>query len=322
MSETANVEDLRAFLLGGLSDRERDRIEELLLRDGELFELSLALEDELVDELLRGGLRPAEAQVLTDSLRRLPDGSLRVQMAKALQIEQQSRLDRTASAPRRRWRERALVSWATQHGLYKAAILLFAIGMTVSMFRNARLASLVHETEAKLAHTQARIHELEQERGSPGTIVHRKDEVAGTVPAEAGSRIYAAPSRAPRSTRAVAVLTAGALRGSRVPLPVVRITTQEVIDLDLDLGADEYPTYRAALCDADGREIASAGRLMAQSSDQRIVVTFSIPADWIQKGDYFVALDGITPSGQREPIHRYYFRAQIDSPVNRGVHGR
>lgn len=312
MSETARIEQLRSFLLGRLSEGEHDRIEEALLADEDLFELSLALEDELVDELLRGDLSEAETCVLTDTLSRLPDGSLRVQLARALQARSLSPADRVTpfSAPRRR---NAVFSWVSEHAVSTAAVLLLAFGLTLTTVATSRLVSRVHDLENELGRSQQRIGALGQDRG-PVPVAEPSVDQAAPPPAadRAGS---STPSQVQVSpSRTTAVLTAGALRGGRDALPIVRISGAHVIDLELDLGADEYPTYRAALCDADGKEIASVSRVQARSTDERILVTFSILSEWLRRGDYFVALDGVTPSGDREPVQRYDFRVQVESP--------
>jgi hypothetical protein len=325
MSETAGIEELRAFLLNRLPESERDRIEEALLRDEELFELSMAVEDELVDELLRGGLSEAEGEILSAYLSRLPDGNSRVRLARALHSKRRLREDRA-----RPIRERASVrmkplwAWLSPPGerFYRAAIVVLAVGVTLSTFKNLRLVSLVHEMREQLGRAEARIQALEQGPRQPGSddqVPHHAAEVPRTASSTSASR---SSDGSASPNRTAVLLTAGGFRAGGGERPLVRVSSKEVIAFMLDLGADDYPTYRAALCDADGGEIASASQLRAKGSDQRIVVTFPLPTDWLGSGDYFVALEGVTPSGRRESISRYDFRAQVDSPEDPIVPGR
>jgi hypothetical protein len=316
MSERAGIEELRAFLLGRLSEAERNRIEEALLEDEELFELSLALEDELVDELVRGDLSEAESEVLTGYLSRLPDGSSRVQVAKAFEKKRRSQEDRVPLIPESGpTRMKPLWAWISPPGerFYRAAILVLAVGVALSTFKNLRLLNLVHGMREELGRSEAKIQELEVELRQPSSVDPARDRPAETIPRVEGSASSSEPDHASAS-RTTVLLTAGTFRGARADRPLVRVTNYQVIDLMLDLGADEYPTYRAALCDADGREIASSSQLRAQSSDERILLAFPILADWLARGDYFVDLEGVTPSGRRESIGRYDFRAQLQSP--------
>lgn len=53
---TERSEELRAFLLGTLAEKDVERVEYGLLSDDGLYELLLATEEELIDEYLTGFL--------------------------------------------------------------------------------------------------------------------------------------------------------------------------------------------------------------------------------------------------------------------------
>jgi hypothetical protein len=76
--------ELRAFLLGALSNDESERIEQSLLSDDDLYELLLAVEEELIDEYLEGTLSRSQARSFRHYLERLPDGRKRIDFARDL----------------------------------------------------------------------------------------------------------------------------------------------------------------------------------------------------------------------------------------------
>ncbi len=81
---TGRVVELRAFLLGTLEEPDVERIEYSLLSDGELYELLLATEEELIDEYLSGALSEGEASCLLGYLDRLPGGRARIDFGREL----------------------------------------------------------------------------------------------------------------------------------------------------------------------------------------------------------------------------------------------
>jgi len=58
---------IRRYLLGGLSVRERERLEERYFRNDELFEEIEKVEDELVDAYVRGHLPQSESRLFEEN---------------------------------------------------------------------------------------------------------------------------------------------------------------------------------------------------------------------------------------------------------------
>jgi hypothetical protein len=77
---------LRAFLLGELPHDEAERLEHSLLSDDSLYELLLAIEEELIDEYLSGTLSGSQASSFLQYLESLPDGRKRIEFARELRI--------------------------------------------------------------------------------------------------------------------------------------------------------------------------------------------------------------------------------------------
>ncbi len=75
---------LRSYLLGELPEEEADRLEQRLLAEDELFELSEAVEADLLAACARGELAPAERERVQQRLASSPRGRERLALAHAL----------------------------------------------------------------------------------------------------------------------------------------------------------------------------------------------------------------------------------------------
>jgi hypothetical protein len=82
-----------------------------------------------------------------------------------------------------------------------------------------------------------------------------------------------------------------------------------VVRLRLDLPADEYPLYRAALHDADGREMWSQSGLTAEESPEQVLLEVLVPASALPYGDYQVKVSGLPEQGGSEGLASFPLRA-------------
>jgi hypothetical protein len=83
-SNSTDDERLRSYLLGKLPEDEADTLEERLLKEDELFELSEAIEADLLAEYAQGGLAPAEREHVHRRLASSPRGLERLKLARSL----------------------------------------------------------------------------------------------------------------------------------------------------------------------------------------------------------------------------------------------
>ena len=104
------------------------------------------------------------------------------------------------------------------------------------------------------------------------------------------------------------LLTAGTLRSGGTA-QVLRVPQKPALmEIHLDLGFDDYETYRAVLYDSHAAELMSLNQLKARIEDDEILVTLSISSEPLTKGDYYISLIGVTENGELEPVARYDFR--------------
>ena len=81
-----------------------------------------------------------------------------------------------------------------------------------------------------------------------------------------------------------------------------------LVQVQLDIGVDDYDSYRAALNDANGDEIWTQSQLSATAAAEKVAVNITLPAEVLPNGDYYIRLSGVSSSGDLELVGRYYFR--------------
>ena len=107
----------------------------------------------------------------------------------------------------------------------------------------------------------------------------------------------------------VATLTPGLVRGEGDERTNVVITADvESVQLNLDLIADEYGSYRAELLTSDAGSVFIKEDLRSESVSGRKTVNFTVPAELLKRNDYRVRLSGRTAAGSYEPLSSYTFR--------------
>jgi hypothetical protein len=124
---TERIEELRAFLLGTLAERDVERVEYSLLSDDGLYDLLLATEEDLIDEYLSGALSRSEASSFLGYLNKLPGGRTRIDFSRDLR-ERLEATETFTSTWRSRWDSAARGLSQLLRGLRPAwagALLLF-----------------------------------------------------------------------------------------------------------------------------------------------------------------------------------------------------
>lgn len=281
---------LRQYLLGSTPDTERDRLERALLADDALYEELLATEEELIDEYVWGRLSEAERASFREYLSSLPNNGQKLEFAQALRAHLLATTPETKASAQAHRLVNGERSFARVPSLlWAAAILLVLLGGIWSLATISGLREEVGRAEAELARLQEDQVSL-QDRTAEGPV--------SRLSAPTGARSF--------------LLVPGTLRsaGSR---QVITIPSEpELLEFRLDLGSNDYDSYRAMVHDANSVELASLSHLRAQAEEERILVVFRVSSDLFVSGDYFVSLVGELTNGEPEPVERYDFRISLE----------
>lgn len=298
--DTHTVRRLRDYLLDVLPDVEREPLELALLEDEDLYSTLLAVEEELLDECVRGELTENEASSFISYLDRLPEARERISLARAFQARpiaprtDGARLDRAASEALETLRRLWALSSSTRF-LVLAALLLLTLTSVFSAWRLYHLEATIERLQAELASSGA-------PNGRPLVDGHLSRPTSGTEQVAQTESTQQNPSF---------VLSAG-LRRSVGAMPTLEIPTHaKAVTLRLDISADTYDRYRAALLDTDGTELISVSQLTAEMGPDRVEVPFQIPMESIASGDYSVSLEGRTDSEEYNVLNYYDFRVVL-----------
>jgi len=107
-------------------------------------------------------------------------------------------------------------------------------------------------------------------------------------------------------------LSPGLLRGQGEVERLIIPADSSLVRAQLDIGIDDYASYRAALKDANGDELWTQSKLTAATAGDTVAVTLTLPSELMPRGDYSIRLSGVSSSGDLELVGRYYFRVLKD----------
>ena len=278
---------LRQYLLGSAPEDERERLEQALLADENLYEELLAIEDELMDQYVWGQLPEPERTSFLQYLSALPDHKERLEFAQALRAHSLgSRTEASVATAGSRGAPEEGFGFRVPALFLAAAVLLVMLGGVWSLTTISALRKEVGTNQAELERSREGVAESRLSsdpvgRGAPGT---------GSIP----SRSF--------------LLRAGTFRsgGTTQVLPMPQ--EPALVEIRLDLGVADYESYRAVFHDAQSAELMSVSQLGARVQENEILVAFSVSSERFTTGDYYISLSGVIEGGELEPVARYDFR--------------
>jgi uncharacterized coiled-coil protein SlyX len=296
---------LRQYLLGQLSVEELSRFEEQLMSDDDLFlragEAAETVEDELAGEYASGVLEADERNAFEQRL------------ARSRKLKQKVRFERELAGYAKKQRRESL--WTRLSGLWAQvplkpayvgamAAIILAVGGGWSMYRVSQLERRLHESlmsQARQAKVQAGLElQIAQQRSQIARLGRELEQVISGRLDSAGIRQMAS---------VVAFVLKPGLVRSGGATAVVRLHGEEqTVELRLDIGLDEFRSYRATLADASGLKLIDQFQIPAGKDGGGVHVALPVPAKVLRAGDYSVVLHGEVDGEQAERIDSYHFR--------------
>lgn len=300
---------LREYLLGKLSEDAREQLEWRLMTQDEAFQELLIEEDELVDDYACDVLSEDERSRCDNHFLCTPERQRKLRFAVALKGYLQAPSGRSWSRgrrPFRHWIPRTLPHPTPVWGAVAATLVLSVsagVWSTVGFFRIR--------------------DQLEQVLAERGALLREREDLKLKIAAESARANERTPRRvdrqAPSNALRVAdleapsfLLSSGLLRAERA-MATIRIPPEsKLVALQLDLGLDEYPEYRAALHLAGGDEVWTQAKLKARSARAGAMVVLTLPSQLLTPGDYYVKLEGVTDAEHPEILGWYDFRSRVE----------
>lgn len=261
---------VRRYLLGELPGDEVEALETRLLAEDDLFELTEAVEAEVLDDYSRGGLTAGQREQVERYLNASAEGRLRLAVVRGLAATPAS--GRLLPFPQRA----ALPAWARARAL--AALVVMGVGA-------ALLASItivpVQEKEAGKA------------------IDKGLGPVAEATPSPTPAPV---PTPPPPPIVFIATIALSNLRGE-AQIPSFDVSGHaDIVELRLTLpaGDEGYPSYRVVLNDAAEQEVATTEDLHAEPSSRQLALRMD--ADQLPAGRYALTVQGVTSGGDLEDL--------------------
>ena len=284
------------YLLGTLSEDEREQFEERYFSDDKEFEEIEIAEEELIDRYVRGELTSTDLREFEQMAVRSPRLMERIEFAK-LFADRLRPADPPVVAPvKPGWWERVFgIGRGSQLALAcSAAMVLLAFGVLLYGWRQ------LQQQSRRLADQQAALEQRQRELDKQAAELAQRVQptptetpVAPQVPAPRPSVAPVLLTLFPRSTRS----TGGSTD--------IRVFSGADVQLTLNLRDTDYSSYRVIVNSVDRRDIFSKSNLKPRITKNRATVTFRIPAQLLPPGDYYISVFG---EPGNESVDDYPFR--------------
>ena len=320
------------YLLGELTESERERVEESYFADDSLFERFLAVKDDILDAYARGDLTG-------DKLKSFEEHYL-ASKARRQRVEEARDLIRlTSSAPihtptveiesSRVLKSERLPWWqlfAKSHpavwrtGLVAAALILMAGAYIVVKQIQDRAAQRSAEERARNATkppNQTNTNENASQTPAPSPDLNAGAERPTSSPSPSTTASPETTTRLPRPTSAqIASLTLLPF-SAREPGSANSLTLsqeQRVVRLNLVFGDAAYDSFEVSVRTVDGQQVIRRGGLKPSANETGKTVTLTFDSSLLNRQDYIATLRGRRKNGKPETIADYYFRVQHTAP--------
>jgi anti-sigma factor RsiW len=300
-------EGITRYLLGELPAEEQVALEDAFLTDQRVFTHVAEVENDLVDDYVRGRLTTRERARFEHHYLAQPTRRQRVEAARALLL----RIDRPQAGGKAiPWRLKVLSLLQGRNlalgGVLTSAVVLFALGGLLTFEEIRRLRAEVSTLQAARDAGELHARELERQvvaeqdrnRQLAAELEQRKKQPNGQPIMPIGSAL---------TDVVTLLLPIKRDRGERPSDPSnldIAPTTKQV-RLVLRMRTSPSNTYRATLQTVAGEIV---WRLEPQPGRLTPTFTLNIPANVFTSGDYILAFDEIDANGEVDPVKKSLLR--------------
>jgi hypothetical protein len=313
-----NEKLIAQYLLGELPEEQQVEIEDRAFSDKEYLTNITAVENDLIDEYVRGELSGTERQRFETRFLASAERRKRVEFAKALRtvISEPVRSEKQ-DARRWSWRESLYAFFsglnpAARLALVAAAILFIAVAAWLFV-ETQRLRRQVNQLQAENQSGQNLQQALEAERKRNTELNARLDQEKQQREQTDESlrqltETTEATNPAPPPVIASLVLLPGLSRGGDQKPSLDLSNDARLVRLQIGIDPEEqYKTFAVELRTSAGRQVWNRENLAARTRRGTRAVGLTLPATVLKPGDYELRLRGLTESGVAEDVGFYYF---------------
>ena len=325
MSTDINNEELISrYLLGELPEEQQVEIEDRAFSDKDYLASITAVENDLIDEYVRGELSAADRQRFETRFLASAERRKRVEFATALRtVVSESyapEKKQIHDVPRWSWRDSL---YAFLNGLNPAARLAFAtaailliVGAAWLFAETWRLRRQVNQLQAEKQSGQGLQQALDAER-------KRSEELNARLNQEKQQREQTDESlrqltETTEATKPVAppvfaslTLLPGLSRGGGQKPNLDLSNDVRLVRLQIGIDPEEqYKSFAVELRTVAGRGVWNRENLAARTRRGTRAVGLTLPATVLKSGEYELRLRGLTEGGGSEDVGFYYFNVR------------
>lgn len=306
----------RKYLLGLLSEKQQQKIENAYFTDKALFEKMIAAEDDLVEAYINGKLSRREKKQFDAHLLPQPKWRQKVAAVKALQQvvnEQPAALRPVQADGLAKLFERGREWWASLvqpkrvFALSYAVMLLFVATASLYTLRHVQdlqgKMSVLEQQNRSLRQSESELQSKVREQSA------RSGEIAALLERERRQRLQMQHELASRQKTALPTffLQPGLRRDSGEQKRLV-LPASDTIRLELPTEIElNYVSYSAVIKTVEGYEVWSSTRLKAGDVVDGQMVVVELPRSLFSHNDYLLSLSGVKQNGDVESIQTYFF---------------
>jgi hypothetical protein len=295
------------YLLGEMSEQEKERVEEQFFLDSNYLEELQALEEELIRDYLAGQLSDRERKGMEVVYLDSPELVRRVEFSRSL-MNSLSRLRSERREEQTTLRQSLLALWL-QRPLLKASLATLCVIMFVAvpalLFQTIRLSGALNQSQSARAALEEKNRELERQLDEQRL---RADQVREQIERER-DLLEDELARLDQSQSIIASLSmsGNSVRSAEPEKLVIQSTTIRV-RFELSIGNEiDYPRYAVRLKTAGGDYIPLQTSPRIKRTASGSVAIVSLAADLFTTGSYTLQLSGVSASGVEEYIDDYSF---------------
>jgi hypothetical protein len=316
----SNQELIVRYLLGELPEKQQVEIEDQAFQDQQYLQNILAVENDLIDEYVRGEIPLNKRQKFESHFLASAERRRKVEFARALcsvvSENEAAEVVRPISGHTPIVRQNPFLAFIRSLSpaaafSFATAALLVVTGATWlirdGIMLRSQLSQLRAEQQSQEAQRQQLQEQIANERSRNEELAaevehQRKQEVPAGLPREEQPSVKRAP------TTVALMLLPGLSRGSNqrpkfvIPQAAQTARLQVVVDPQ-----DDYPRFLVELRTQRGQRVWGKENLSARATGRGRTIVLNVPAKVFAVGQYELSLKGTTAAGIIEDVGYYYF---------------
>jgi hypothetical protein len=331
MNQSEKVDQAIKYLLGALSEPEQAAIEGEYSANPERFEEICTLENDLIDDYLRGDLPAAEREQFERGYLSSPKKLRRVQFARTMLsslygISGAARHRSVRGAPESPGFRTTLAAmkgrsrFGPSLALASVAIILMAAVVVIGL-EYLRLRQRLSESEQRIASESQRLQDIERRLDDQTANSRELEKELDILRSQRAQDQTNSPGSKLSPIVAAFSLRLGLLRDGAEQQILAIAPAPDVIELRLNLKSVDFKKYSATLTTPEGTPVWKQAQVGVRPSQTGGRIALRVPARLLPAGDYILRVDGMNPAGESVELGDSYFRVArkqlADSPRSR-----